>query len=227
MEDPTIISNPPTNMSHGDEKKKSMDPEIAPAEHFENDDDIKKDYMNYDRVDKEIAKYASDVAIDISLEENTRLRKLVDKRVLAIMIFTYFLQALDKGTLSFSSIMGIRADLGLVKQQFSWLTTCIYIAILVVEYPTNWLIQRLPIAKYLGVSIVLWGTVLCLHAKATNFTHILILRTLLGIFEAVCQPSFVYLSSMWYRRDEQAATVSYWYMMNGGQQIVGGLLAYW
>lgn len=29
-----------------------------------------------------------------------------------------------------------------------------------------------------------------------------------------------------YRREEQAETVTYWYMMNGGQQIVGGLLAY-
>jgi MFS family permease len=226
MEEPTISPSPEIHFGHGDEKKKNIDPEIAPAEHFENDDDLKKDYMDYDRVDKEVAKYASDVAIDISPEESIRLRKLVDKRVLFIMIFTYFLQALDKGTLSFSSIMGIRTDLHLHGQQFSWLTTCIYIAILVVEYPTNWLIQRLPIAKYLGVSIILWGMTLALHAKATTFTHILVLRTLLGIFEAVCQPSFIYLSSMWYRRDEQAATVSYWYMMNGGQQIVGGLLAY-
>lgn len=31
---------------------------------------------------------------------------------------------------------------------------------------------------------------------------------------------------MWYKREEQAATVAYGYMMNGGQQIVGGLLAY-
>lgn len=29
-----------------------------------------------------------------------------------------------------------------------------------------------------------------------------------------------------YKREEQAATVTYWYMMNGAQQIVGGLLAY-
>lgn len=88
------------------------------------------------------------------------------------------------------------------------------------------MIQRLPIAKYLGVSIILWGTVLALHSVAKNFTHLVVLRTLLGILEAVCQPSFVYLSSMWYKREEQAATVAYWYMMNGGQQIVGGLLAY-
>jgi len=56
--------------------------------------------------------------------------------------------------------------------------------------------------------------------------HLAVLRTLLGALEAVCQPAFVYLSSMWYKREEQAATVSYWYMMNGAQQIVGGLLAY-
>jgi MFS family permease len=51
-------------------------------------------------------------------------------------------------------------------------------------------------------------------------------RTLLGVFESACQPAFVVLSSMWYRREEQAARVTYWYMMNGAQHIVGGLLAY-
>jgi hypothetical protein len=35
------------------------------------------------------------------------------------MIFTYFLQALDKGTLSFASIMGIQKDTHLVGQQAS------------------------------------------------------------------------------------------------------------
>jgi hypothetical protein len=34
------------------------------------------------------------------------------------------------------------------------------------------------------------------------------------------------MSSIWYKREEQAQVVNYWYMMNGAQQIVGGLLAY-
>jgi hypothetical protein len=34
------------------------------------------------------------------------------------------------------------------------------------------------------------------------------------------------MSSVWYKREEQAQVVNYWYMMNGAQQIVGGLLAY-
>ncbi|KAF2834745.1 MFS transporter [Patellaria atrata CBS 101060] len=191
------------------------------------DETLQKDHMNYDRVDKELAKYAQATAIEISPEENKRLKRMIDKRILPVLIFTYFLQALDKGTMSFASIMGIRQDLDLLdKQRYAWLTTCIYIAVLIVEYPTNWIIHRVPIAKYLSLNIVLWGTVLACHAAAKNFATLVAVRTLLGIFEAVCQPSFLVMSAMWYKREEQAETVTYWYMMNGGQQIVGGLLAY-
>jgi hypothetical protein len=78
---------------------------------------FEKDNMNYDRVDSEVAKYTSDVRIHITDEESDRLRRLVDKRVLLIMILTYFLQAIDKGTLSFASIMGIQEDTYLVGQE--------------------------------------------------------------------------------------------------------------
>ena len=48
--------------------------------------------------------------VHVSEEDNKRLKKMIDRRVLVIMILTYFLQALDKGTMSFSSIMGIKTD---------------------------------------------------------------------------------------------------------------------
>ncbi|KAH6885217.1 major facilitator superfamily domain-containing protein [Thelonectria olida] len=194
--------------------------------------ELEKPTQHSERVDKELAAYASDVRIEISPERNIELRKKIDKRVLLVMILTYFLQAIDKGTLSFASIMGITTDTGMVNadgsvsQQYSWLTTCIYIAILVVEYPQNYIIVRVPIAKYLSFCIIAWGTTLACHAACKNFTGLVTVRTLLGIFESACQPAFVLLSSMWYRREEQAARVTYWYMMNGAQQIVGGLLAY-
>lgn len=85
---------------------------------------------------------------------------------------------------------------------------------------------RVPLGKYLGFSIVAWGAVLACTAACHNFTGLVVVRTLLGLFESACQPAFVLLSSIWYRREEQAARVTYWYMMNGMQQIVGGLLAY-
>lgn len=86
--------------------------------------------------------------------------------------------------------------------------------------------RRVPIGKYLGFSIVAWGVVLACTAACTTFAGLVTVRTLLGLFESACQPAFIVLSSTWYRREEQAARVIYWYMMNGAQQIVGGLLAY-
>lgn len=97
---------------------------------------------------------------------------------------------------------------------------------MIVEYPQNYIIARVPIAKYLSAMIIAWGAVLACTAACKNFTGLVIVRTLLGLFESACQPAFVLLSSIWYKREEQAARVTVWYCMNGMQQVVGGLLAY-
>ncbi|KAM0426475.1 hypothetical protein ACHAPT_008166 [Fusarium lateritium] len=221
----------------------SPEPEAAPKAPSTHKEDIERkaslaedvskgDQTQYDKIDKELAKYAGSEAIHISPEESTRLRKMIDKRVLVVMITTYFLQAIDKGTLSFASIMNMPADVGMALPDgkpgpnWPWLTTCVYIGILFVEYPQNYIIARVPVAKYLSFSIVAWSIVLGCHAATSNAAGLITVRTLLGIFESACQPAFVVLSGMWYRREEQASRVTYWYMMNGAQQIVGGLLAY-
>ncbi|KAI0788139.1 major facilitator superfamily domain-containing protein [Fomes fomentarius] len=181
-------------------------------------------------IDAEVAEFFSKQAasgpIEIDEETNRRLRWMVHKRVLVVMVTTYFAQALDKGTINFASIMGIIEDTNLHGQQYPWLTTCVYIAILIWEFPTNRLIQRLPIAKYLAFNIAAWGAVLATTAACKDFTGLIIVRTLLGVFECVCQPAFVYMSTMWYRREEQALVIGAFYSMNGFQQCVGGLLAY-
>nr|VWP02591.1 Mitogen-activated protein kinase hog1 (MAP kinase hog1) (EC (BcSAK1) (Stress-activated mitogen-activated protein kinase) [Ganoderma boninense] len=180
-------------------------------------------------IDAEVAEFfATQNKGPIEIDEATdrRLRWMIHKRVLVVMVVTYFAQTLDKGTLNFASIMGIVEDTHLVGQQYSWLTTCVYIAILAWEFPTNRLIQRLPIGKYLAFNISAWGAVLACTAACKNFTGLIIVRTLLGVFETVCQPAFVFLSTMWYRREEQAFVIGAFYSMNGFQQCVGGLLAY-
>jgi hypothetical protein len=79
--------------------------------------ELEKSGQNYGKIDKELAQYVSDTRVEISEEEDNRLRRLIDKRVLAIMIATYFLQAIDKGTMSFASIMGIVEDTNLKDQE--------------------------------------------------------------------------------------------------------------
>lgn len=132
--DPDVVQNgrPPSIR----EIRKSINEKRVSHDADPHVDELEKaNHTDYNKVDHELAKYAGSGTVEISEEENTRLRRMIDKRVLVVMITTYFLQAIDKGTLTFSSIMGIQTDAGLVGQEYNWLTTCIYITILIVEYP--------------------------------------------------------------------------------------------
>lgn len=75
------------------------------------------------RMDPEVAKYASGDIIEIDDETNQRLKKKIFYRILPIMTVSYFLQSLDKGTISFSSIMNLPEDIGLVDQEVRKATT--------------------------------------------------------------------------------------------------------
>lgn len=90
--------------------------DISKVERVLSAQDEKIDHLNYDRVDAEVAKYADATAHVISEEENRRLKRMIDRRVLPVMVITYFLQSLDKGTMSATSIMGIRNDIPILKK---------------------------------------------------------------------------------------------------------------
>lgn len=63
------------------------------------------------------------------------------------------------------------------------------------EYPTNRLLQRLPLAKYSSFCIILWGMVLCCLAAVKNYSGALAVRFFLGVFEAAVSPGFALITS--------------------------------
>jgi MFS family permease len=73
----------------------------------------------------------------------------------------------------------------------SWLGTILYTGVLVGEYPTNLLLPKLPVAKYLSANVFLWGVVIACSAAAKDFKTLMVVRFLLGIFESCVQPSFI------------------------------------
>ena len=51
-----------------------------------------------------------------------------------------------------------------------------YFGYLAWEYPTNRLLQRLPLAKYSAFCIVVWGTILALFAVVSDFSGAVAIR---------------------------------------------------
>jgi len=70
--------------------------------------------------------------------------------VLPVLLVTYLLQYLDKSAMGFSAILGLRTDLHLVGQDYSWATSCFYFGYLAGAVIAAQLLVRLPVGKVLA-----------------------------------------------------------------------------
>lgn len=101
-----------------------------------------------------------------------------------------------------------------------------YFGYLAFEYPTNRLMQLLPIGKYSACCIIVWGAVLACFAAVENYGGAIAIRFFLGMTESAVTPGFALITSQWYTKAEQGMRVGLWFSFNGFAQILGGVVAY-
>lgn len=70
----------------------------------------------------------------------------------------------------------------------------------------------------------MWGALLMCEAAVKSFGALAALRVLSGAFEAIADPAFMLITSMYYTRSEQPARISAWYVWNGVGVAGGGLI---
>ena len=155
-----------------------------------------------------------------------KLIRKVDFLILPLIAVNYAFFYIDKTTLSYAAIFGIKDDIDLSGTRYSWLSSVFYFGFLTWAFPTNFLMQRLPLGKYLGFNIFLWGFFLMLQAACNSFATLAVCRFLAGAAEACSDPSFMLITCMWYTRKEQPLKIGIWYLANGFGIALGGLLGY-
>lgn len=139
-----------------------------------------------------------------------------------ILVFVYFTQFLDKNILSYASIMGFPVK-GI---WYNDVAQAFYMGFIVWMFPTQYIGQKFPIAKYLGVHITIWGVLVMLHAVCHNFSGFYALRFFLGMLEACVSPTLILIVSMWYKQNERATRIGWFYAGNLSTSIVGAGIAY-
>jgi ACS family allantoate permease-like MFS transporter len=165
------------------------------------------------------------VPYELDPETDRRLLRKTDLYLCPVMMFVYAVQFMDKSTNSTASVMGLREDLGMKGDMYSWTGTAFYLGYLAFEFPAVYLLQRFPLIKTLSTFIIVWGIVLCLHATP-NYAGFIALRTILGMLESAVTPAFVIVTAQWYKREEQFLRTAIWLGANGIGIIVGSLMAY-
>lgn len=76
-------------------------------------------------------------------------------------------------------------------------TATAFIAYLIAEIANAMVLQWVPVAKWLGANVVLWGIAAACTAAAKDYRSLLAARIFLGIFEAAIAPSLMLLSSQY------------------------------
>ncbi|WPH00622.1 Major Facilitator Superfamily [Acrodontium crateriforme] len=217
-----------------EEKHHSLDPEVEknlPAQLASAirsgsvPETILKHSHDADEAMKAFQSHAGQI-LEIDEATNKRLLRRIDWNLIPIMCVVYGLNYLDKTTISYASIMNMKQDIHLVGDDYNWVSSMFYFGYLAWEYPTNLFLQRLPLAKYSGACVILWGLVLSCFAAVENYSGAIAIRFFLGVTEAAVTPGFALLTSQWYTTKEQGTRTGIWFSFNGWAQILGGLVAY-
>ncbi|KAH6677573.1 major facilitator superfamily domain-containing protein [Halenospora varia] len=172
----------------------------------------------------ELYKATKDTELD-PLEAKKVLRK-VDQRILSLLMVTYVLQYLDKNCVNLASVYGLKKDLHLKGQDYSWLTSIFYIGYLVFQLPFGFLLQHFPTGRLLSSTIIAWGAVLITTPACKSLAGIATNRFFLGALESATNPGNVLLMSMWYTTQEQPLRLEAYYSTIGIATMFSGLIGY-
>lgn len=121
---------------------------------------------------------------------------------------------------------GLREDTHLVGQQYAWLTTVFYITYMCFEFPSNVILQRYRMGLVLSICMLCWGVVVLCIGFADNFTHLITLRALQGMFECCISPGFILIVGSWYTTREHASRALVFQSANAGFGIISQLALY-
>ncbi|CAG8955640.1 hypothetical protein HYFRA_00009594 [Hymenoscyphus fraxineus] len=160
-------------------------------------------------------------------EEENKLRRKIDYRLMPILCLTYGLQYYDKAMLGQAALFGLITDLHLnVGTRFSWASSIFYFGFLVGAYPAMVLAQRYPIEKVASGLVTVWGLCLILTVVCTTWQGLLIERFFLGFLEAGISPMFMLIVGSFYTKSEQALRMGIWYSCTGFAGIFSPLINY-
>ncbi|OCF41965.1 hypothetical protein I317_04267 [Kwoniella heveanensis CBS 569] len=167
---------------------------------------------------------AADLLAPYNPQEEKAVIRKADMIIVPLLLVALMMGAVDKNALSTAAVLGLRADLNLVGQQYSWAGSLIFFGSLVSLFPALFAMQRFPAGKVVSGCVIIWGVVSLCIAACENFAGLAVCRFVLGLFEALTFPGFSLIISSWYTRKEQVARTALIYSTLSS--LTNGLLSY-
>jgi len=162
-------------------------------------------------------------------EEERRLVRKIDRRILPIACFMYLFAYLDRSNLGNARLQGLPKDVlgGDPKgTRFDWVNSVFFLSYILCQVPATILAKLLPPRLWLGGAAIGWGICSTLMSTATNQAGLMAARIGLGVFEAAFGPGIPLYFSLFYTKHELGLRLAYWFGFAAVAGAFGGLIAF-
>lgn len=134
--------------------------------------------------------------------------------LLPILGLAFFVLQMDRGNIANALTSTITKDIGVDTNQINAGNSILSAGIVVLEIPSNVLLQRVGPQRWLSGQILAWGLVALFQNFITNYAGYIVTRLLLGLCEAGFIPGALYTMSTWYKKDESSLRISIFFLGN-------------
>lgn len=163
---------------------------------------------------------------EITPQQEAKLSRKVTLYIIGFTALVDLLLYMDKATLSYASLFEFWEDTGLDQDKYNNVNTLFYVGFIIGQFPGNYLIQKLPVGRFLFILVVLWTIVIFLHCTAFNYSGVLALRFFLGMVESVVIPLLNVTMGQFLTASEKAMSSPLFFSTCLGVTIPTGFIAY-
>ncbi|EGU88786.1 hypothetical protein FOXB_00708 [Fusarium oxysporum f. sp. conglutinans Fo5176] len=160
-------------------------------------------------------------------ERKKAVIRKVDWRLIPMLVLLYLIAYLDKTNIGNAKIEGMTDDLQLKGIEYNIVTAIFFIPFVLCEVPSNMILHKFKRPSwYMGGIVFCWGVIMTLTALVQNYAGLLVIRFLLGIFEAGFLPGAILIISNWYLPNETQTRIAILYTSAATGGAFSGLLAF-
>ncbi|KAK3648074.1 hypothetical protein LTR56_007774 [Elasticomyces elasticus] len=157
-------------------------------------------------------------------EERKVIRKL-DRRLLPLVFILYSLAVLDRSNLGNARLAGLEDDIDLKGTKYQWLGTIFYISYILFQWvQMGW--KQFPAHIWCAAVVMVWGFIATIQAATTNWAGLMTCRFFLAIAEAAFGPGVPLYLSYFYPRESVGFRHGVFISGAAAANAYGGLLAY-
>lgn len=139
-----------------------------------------------------------------------RLVRRIDVRLVPSSMFIYLLCFLDRSNIGNAKLLNSATGDSLVQtvhisdQQYLVALMIFIVAYTLFETPSNYLLKHFYPSRWIPLLMLGWGLMTMVLGAVNNFAGLVVVRFLLGAFEAGLFPGIIYCLTFWYKPDERA-----------------------